>query len=177
MTNGPLYGLVAWPCPELDGWLRALQARLNVRAYGEPHLNLRAPFPADVPEETLVHDLRALLSGVPAFEVHVSGWRYFPGIVFLECTLGPDLAALHDHVLTLPSAPPQPYDQKAYIPHLTLALGVLPWAQPTLEATLAPLVPPVQHFEVSALSLTVEAGGEVREVHTFPLTAPTPHPH
>ncbi len=192
-SAGPLYGLVAWPSPELDGWLRQQQRRLGVRAYGDPHLNLRAPFyveqlagtgqkPGTVQqastvqpsEEALVQALRALLADVPSFEVRVRGWRTFPGIVFLECERSPDLLLLHDLVLTLPAAPPQPYDQREYLPHLTLALGVLPWAWPQLEAQLEGLSSPVPGFRVSALSLTRESGGEVRELHTFPLRETVP---
>ena len=191
-SAGPLYGLVAWPSPELDGWLRQQQQRLGVRAYGDPHLNLRAPFYVEQlsgeqqqsqssgtmqqsgavqpSEERLVQALRALLAGVSSFEVSVRGWRTFPGIVFLECERSPELLALHDLVLTLPAAPPQPYDQGEYLPHLTLALGVLPWAWPELETQLEDLNSPVPGFRVSALSLTRESGGEVRELHTFPLT-------
>jgi 2'-5' RNA ligase len=167
--SDPLYGLVAWPSPELDGWLRQQQERLGVRAYGEPHLNLRALFCIQHDEETLISSLRKLLGGVHGFEVCVKGWRTFPGVVFLEFERSAELDALHDRVLDLPGAPPQPYDQKDYIPHLTLALGVLPWAQPGLEAQLEGLRWPVNGFRVSALSLTREAGGEVREIHTFPL--------
>jgi 2'-5' RNA ligase len=172
--TGTLYGLVAWPSPELDRWLRQQQERLGVRAYGEPHLNLRAPFPSQGTEDDLVAAVRHLLRNTPAFEVCLKGWRTFPGVVFLECLHSPDLDALHDRALALPGAPPQPYDQKEYIPHLTLALGVLPWAQEGLEAELACLTPPVDRFPVSALSLTREGGGEVREVHTFPLEAAGP---
>ena len=175
-SAGPLYGLVAWPCAELDGWLRQQQRRLGVRAYGDPHLNLRAPFyiqqsnTVQQSEGALVQEIRALLADVPSFEVRVRGWRTFPGIVFLECERSPELLALHDLVLTLPAAPPQPYDQREYLPHLTLALGVLPWAWQALEAQLEGLSSPVPGFRVSALSLTRESGGEVRELHTFPLT-------
>lgn len=140
-----------------------------MRAFGEPHLNLRAPFNPQIPEAELVAALRELLARVPAFEVNILGWRVFPGTVFLECQLSPKLLALHDQVLTLPGAPPQPYDQKEYIPHLTLALGVLPWARDALNSELLHLAPPAQQFPVSAISLTREGGGEVREVHTFPL--------
>jgi 2'-5' RNA ligase len=171
LPAGPdaLYGLVAWPSPELDGWLRQQQERLGVRAYGEPHLNLRALFSIQHTEEALVSSLRALLGGVCGFEVRVRGWRTFPGVVFLEFERSAQLDALHERVLDLPGAPPQPYDQQEYIPHLTLALGVLPWAQPDLEAQLEEMHWPVNGFRVSALSLTREAGGEVREIHTFPL--------
>lgn len=165
----PLYGLVAWPSPELHSWMRRQQQRLGVRAYGEPHLNLRGLFGVQHREDTLIGALRTLLEGVRGFEVQVKGWRTFPGVVFLEFWRSPELDALHDRVLKLPGAPPQPHDQKDYIPHLTLALGVLPWAQPVLEAQLDTLHPPARSFTVSALSLTREAGGEVREVHTFPL--------
>ena len=173
VISGPLYGLVAWPSPELDRWLREQQERLGARAYGEPHLNLRAPFHILGSEEELVASLRGLLSGVPCFNVQLKGWRTFPGVVFLECQRSAQLGALHEQVLALPGAPPQPYDQREYIPHLTLALGVLPWFQEQLELELTRLPPPVPGFEVLALSLTREAGGEVREVRTFPLGTET----
>jgi 2'-5' RNA ligase len=169
VPTGTLYGLVAWPSSELDGWLRSQQRELEVTAYGEPHLNLRAPFPFLGSEEDLVCALRSLLEGVPSFEVQIKGWRTFPGVVFLECELSPALTLLHDRVLSLPGVAPQPYDQQEYIPHLTLALGVLPWAQNHLETELKERRSPVASFSVCALSLTREAGGEVREVHTFPL--------
>ncbi|WP_424949337.1 2'-5' RNA ligase family protein [Deinococcus sp.] len=170
-TPGPLYGLVAWPSPQLDGWMRGEQERLGVRAYGEPHLNLRALFPITGTQDALVAALRDLLADVACFEVRLKGWRTFPGVVFLECERSPELDALHEQVLALKMAPPQPYDRKDYIPHLTLALGVLPWLQERLVPELETLRPPVSGFEVSALSLTREGGGEVREVHTFPLRA------
>jgi 2'-5' RNA ligase len=171
-NSGPLYGLVAWPSPELDRWLRTQQLRLEVRAYGEPHLNLRAPFPILGTEEALISSLRGMLSGVPCFGVRLKGWRTFASVMFLECERSAALGDLHEQVLALPGAPPQPYDQKDYIPHLTLALGVLPWRQQGLAEELVDLHPPVAGFEVSAISLTREAGGEVREVHTFPLRVP-----
>ncbi|WP_425148422.1 2'-5' RNA ligase family protein [Deinococcus sp.] len=160
---------MAWPSGDLDGWLRREQGRLGVRAYGDPHLNLRAPFGSSLPVAVLVASFRELLAGVRPFEVEVQGWRVFPGIVFLECVLSPELLALHDLALTLPEAPPQPYDRNEYIPHLTLALGVLPWARAALNSELERMTWPVTHFPVSALSLTRETGGEVQEVHTFPL--------
>ena len=167
VPSGRLYGLVAWPSAELDFWIREQQQRLGVRAYGDPHLNLRAPFPVTGSEAELVSALRTLLDETPAFEVEVGTWRTFPSVVFLECTPSPPLTALHQRVMALPGTPDQ--EPKEYIPHLTLALGLLPWAQPQLEAELAGLRPPATRFTVSALTLTREAGGEVHEVRTFPL--------
>lgn len=169
MQDGPLYGLVAWPSPELDSWLRREQQRLQVRSYGEPHLNLRAPFYSACDEAELVASLRRMLSGCPPFEVQLTGWRTFPHVVFLECRTTPALEHLHQQVLTLPCAPPQPFDHKEYIPHLTLALGVMSWAEPALHQELERMPLPVSRFPVTALSLTREDGGELREVHTFPL--------
>lgn len=164
----PLYGLVAWPSKELHCWLKVQQRRLGVAAYGEPHLNLRVPFPLTGSEDELVADVRALLDNVPPFEVEVEGWRVFPGVVFLSCE-APELRQLHDRALRLPGAPPQPLDDKDYLPHLTLALGVLPWARNGLDRELSALEPPARSFRVSALSLLRDGYGELREVHTFPL--------
>ncbi|MGI8746755.1 MAG: 2'-5' RNA ligase family protein [Deinococcus sp.] len=163
-----LYGLVAWPSPQLDGWLREQQRRLGVASYGPPHLNLRVPFTVTSGETELTAAVRSLLEGVPPFTVAVGGWRIFPGVVFLGCD-SPEVRQLHDLALELPGAPPQPHDQKEYIPHFTLALGVLPWARDALCRELECLEPPVDSFPVSALSLLREGQGELHEVHTFPL--------
>ena len=55
---------------------------------------------------------------------------------------------------------------------LTLALGVLPWAEDLLWGQVQALTPPLERFTVQALSLTREERGEVQELHTFPLLLP-----
>jgi 2'-5' RNA ligase len=169
---GPLYSIVAWPPETLDSWLRRLQERLNVRGFGLPHLNLRAPFQTPLGSPELVDACRGVLRGQAAFDVQIRGWKQVPGVIFLECELSAELRALHDRTLTIEPSSRARYDGPEYRPHLTLALGVLPWAEPLLWETVRDLTPPVTSFRVEALSLTREHRGEVQELHTFPLAGP-----
>lgn len=176
---GPLYSIVAWPPETLDSWLRRLQERLNVRGFGLPHLNVRAPFQTTLSSPELVAVCRGVLRSQAAFDVQVRGWKQVPGVIFLECELSAELRALHDRTLTIEPSSRARYDGPEYRPHLTLALGVLPWAEPLLWEAVRDLTPPVTSFRVEALSLTREHRGEVQELHTFPLTGaadPAPAP-
>lgn len=168
-SGGPLHSLVAWPPEALDTWLRRTQERLGVRAFGAPHLNLRAPFQTPLRGHELVAALRGVLAGQPAFEVRVLGFRHVPSVIFLECERSPELAELHRRVLDIGPSSRAPYDGADYRPHLTLALGVLPWAEEALRREVGALRAPLERFTVEALSLTREARGEVQELHTFPL--------
>lgn len=174
---GPLYSLVAWPPEALDTWLRRTQERLNVRAFGAPHLNLRAPFQTELSPAELVAAFRDILRGEEPFEVRVKGWKRLPHMIFLECERSPQLADLHARALSVGPSSRAPYDGASYTPHLTLALGVLPWAEACLWEQVQAIRPPLDRFTVNVLSLTREERGEVQEVHTFPLDSgagPTP---
>ncbi|WP_034387137.1 2'-5' RNA ligase family protein [Deinococcus sp. YIM 77859] len=166
---GPLYSLVAWPPEALDTWLRRTQERLNVRGFGAPHLNLRAPFQTALSSSQLVAAFRETLRGAEPFEVRVKGWKRLTSVIFLECEASPALLDLHARALRVGPSSHGPHDGPGYTPHLTLALGILPWAADTLWAAVEPLRPPLDRFTVSVLSLTREERGEVQEVHTFPL--------
>ena len=168
----PLYSLVAWPPQVLDTWMRRTQARLNVSGFGLPHLNLRAPFQTSLEGSELVAAFRDGLRGEPALEVRVRGWKRLSGVIFLEFELDPALADLHARVLAIGPSSRAPYDGADYRPHLTLALGILPWAEDLLWEQVRALAPPLQRFTVQALSLTREERGEVQELHTFPLVLP-----
>lgn len=168
-VSGPLYSVVAWPPEVLDTWMRRIQERLQVRGFGLPHLNLRAPFQTSLGSAELLAAYREVLRSQPALDVRVKGWKQVPGVIFLECELGEELAELHRRLLDAVPSSRSPYDGDAYRPHLTLALGVLPWAADELWTEVQREVPPVQHFRVEALSLTREELGEVQELHTFPL--------
>lgn len=172
---GPLHSIVAWPPQALDTWLRRAQRELNVSGFGAPHLNLRAPFRTPLTSPELVGALRQVLRHDRAFEVRVLGWKRLPGVIFLECELDAHLAELHARLLTVGPSSRAPYDGPEYRPHLTLALGVLPWAADDLWEAARRLRPAVDRFTVQALSLTREERGEVQELHTFPLQgAPEP---
>ena len=165
----PLYSLVAWPPEVLDTWLRRTQERLNVRGFGAPHLNIRAPFHTELSGPLLVAAFRDVLRDERAFTVRVKGWKRLPHMLFLECDLGPTLARLHAHALGVGPSSRAPHDGEGYTPHLTLALGILPCAEDELWEEVRRLTPPVDGFTVTALSLTREERGEVQELHTYPL--------
>lgn len=177
-TPSPLYSIVAWPPEALDSWLRRLQDRLNVRGFGLPHLNIRAPFQTSLRGRELVAACRDVLRAQPAFDVQVIGWKQLPGVIFLECELSPELRDLHERLLSVGPSSRARYDGPDYRPHLTLALGVLKWAEPILWEEIRDLTPPVTHFRIEALSLTREHRGEVQELHTYPLLdlGPAPDP-
>lgn len=168
----PLHSVVAWPPEVLDTWMRRQQERLNVRGFGLPHLNLRAPFETSLSSTELIAAFRQELRHQPQFEVRVKGWRRLPGVLFLEFEMDDMLRDLHGRLLSIGPSSRAPYDGEGYKPHLTLALGVLPWAAEELWAEVSQLQPPVCAFPITALSLTREARGEVQELHTFPLEAP-----
>lgn len=171
-TPPVLYSIVAWPPEVLDTWMRRTQERLNVRGFGLPHLNLRAPFQTPLGSPELVATFRELLRGEEALNVRIKGWKRIPSVIFLECELDAPLADLHQKVLSITPSSRAPYDGLDYRPHLTLALGVLPWAEDYLWNEVQQLTPPIMGFTVEALSLTREERGEVQELHTFPLISP-----
>lgn len=165
----PLFSTVAWPPEVLDTWMLRQQERLNVRGFGLPHLNLRAPFQTPLQSRELVVAVRDAMREQSPFEVQLKGWKRLPGVIFLECELNDSLIRLHQRLLDVGPSSRALYDGTDYRPHLTLALGVLPWAAELLWEEVQLLEPPISHFTVSALSLTREERGEVQEVHTFPL--------
>ncbi|WP_420596787.1 2'-5' RNA ligase family protein [Deinococcus sp.] len=164
-----LYSLVAWPTAELGRWLSDVQQRLGISSFGAPHLNLRVPFEYSGDAKTLICDVRQSLAGVPPFQVEFLRWRRFPHIIFLEYALSVPLHDLHQRLTQLPGAPAGSYDGEHFIPHVSLAIGVCDWAEEAVWQELEALRPPQGSFEVRAASLTREDGGELREVHTFPL--------
>ncbi|GHG07360.1 2'-5' RNA ligase [Deinococcus piscis] len=174
------YSLVAWPPPRLDGWLRKLQDQLGVSGFGVPHINLRAPFQTELSRRELIERFRDVLDGASSFEVSIKGFKRYKGVIFLECETSARMLYLHLMALSVGPSTRSPYDGESYAPHLTLALGVLPWAEDDLWERVTTLELPLTHFQVSALSLTIEEKGEFLELHTFPLTDPaagTPPPH
>lgn len=167
-----LYSIVAWPTAELGAWLLQLQRDFGVRSYGEAHLNLRVPFAYSGDEKELVRQVRTALEDTHAFEVEFLRWRRFPHVVFLEYALSGPLRELHHKLLGLPGVEVSGYDGEHFIPHVSLAIGLCSWAEEGLWERLQTIKLPQQKFAVTAASLTREDGGELREVHTFPLLQP-----
>lgn len=168
------YSLVAWPPPRLDGWLRKLQEELGISGFGVPHINIRAPFQTELTRRELMNRFREALDGADAFEVTVKGFKRYKSVIFLECEASARMLYLHMVALGVGPSTRSPYDGESYAPHLTLALGLLPWAEDELWQQITARELPVTRFRVSALSLTIEEKGEFIELHTFPLREPPP---
>lgn len=173
MSDAGRYSLVAWPPNELDKWIRGLQQDLEVRGFGSPHINLRAPFESALSSAELVNQIRRVLKNSHTLQFDYIGMKRFPYVFFLEFALSEAIRSLHFELLAgIQPSEAGPYDGEAYRPHLTLALCVLPNVADELWQQVEQLVPPVTFFEVNALSLTLEVRGEVQELHTFPLLDP-----
>ena len=170
------YSLVAWPPPKLDSWLRRVQEQLGVSGFGVPHINVRAPFQTELSRRELIDRFRDVLDGASSFEVTVKGFKRYKSVIFLECEASARMLYLHLMALSVGPSTRSPYDGESYAPHLTLALGLLPWAEDDLWERVEALELPLTRFKVSALSLTVEEKGEFIELHTFPLTDPETAP-
>lgn len=165
-----LYGLLAWPPAPLARWLTAQQRQLGLAAYGPPHLNLRTPFEWEGQEAELRACVARALRGVGAFEVSLHGWRRFPHTIFLELALDSSLRQAHQYSLALDGVPAGPRDGQEYIPHLTLALGILPWAEEgAWQKVQALAAPPLTRWTVRELALTLERQGTLQEVARFRL--------
>lgn len=165
-----LYGLLAWPPAPLADWLTARQRQLGLAAYGPPHLNIRTPFEWPGPQALLSAGVARALRGVPPFEVRLKGWRRFPHTIFMELSLDPALRLAHQHSLALDGVEAGPRDGGEYIPHLTLALGLLDWAEEgAWQAVQALEPPPLDRWTVDELALTLERPGTLQEVARFRL--------
>lgn len=167
---GPLFSVVAWPPRVMHTWIRQLQKELNVCNFGPPHINLRAPFSTELSTEELVISLRQTLCDKQQFLIRVQDWKCIDQhVFFLECEFDVYFQQMHQAMLDIGPSSHASYDGIHFKPHLTLALGVLPWATEALWETVQDLEPPLTEFMVSSLSLTREERGEIQEIHTFPL--------
>lgn len=165
----PLYSLVAWPPRELAAWVRRVQAERGLASFGPPHLSVRTPFEFAGDEGELLRAADATRRGLRAFEARFRGWRRFPHTLFLELHPDPALLAAHGRALAHLPAPATEHDGDGFLPHLTLALGVCPWASDAAWAAVRDLVPPVLAWTVDALALTREERGDVVELARYPL--------
>ncbi len=167
-----LYSLVAWPSAGLATWVAAEQRARGFASFGAPHLNVRTPFEYAGDEGALLEGCARVARGLAPFEARFRGWRRFPHTIFLELERSAPLDELHERSLRLLPVAAGARDAGAYIPHLTLALGLCPWAEEDAWASVLPLVPPVLTFPVERLALTLEQGGEIVELARYDLTGP-----
>lgn len=167
---GPLFSVVAWPPRVMHTWIRQLQKEFNVCNFGPPHINLRSPFETELESEDLITCLREKLCERQSFTIHTKGWKRIDHVIFLECEFNDEFQIIHQDMLEIGPSSRAPYDGAAFKPHLTLAIGVLPWAIESLWASVKDIEPPLEKFIISSLSLTREERGEIQELHTFPLS-------
>ncbi|AFZ65819.1 2'-5' RNA ligase family protein [Deinococcus peraridilitoris] len=164
-----LYSLVAWPPERLARWVTDVQREHAFASYGAPHLNLRTPFEYSGDEGLLIDAVALAVTGLTPFEVEFRAWRRFPHTIFLELNSTRLLMEAHARVLSELPVPGSERDASGYLPHLTLALGLCPWAEESAWEAIRSLVPPVLSWTVDAFALTLENRGEIVELARYPL--------
>ena len=166
-----LYSLVAWPPAELAAWVRAVQRERGLAAFGAPHLSLRSPFEYRGDETTLLERCERITTSTGAFEVMCGDIVRFPGMIFLNVQRTPELLAVHERALACLPAPSTDRDGAAFLPHVTLALGVCPWAEEDVWSAVKDLRPPIDRWTVNDVALTREHAGDVLELARYPLVS------
>lgn len=154
-----LYSVSGWPPEPLARFMAREQGRLGVSGFGPPHLNLRSVFSHPDPA-ALAEQLGDILADQPPLALRLRGWRKLPSMIFLELERSPELMALHERLLDL--APAGPFDGAEFLPHLTFALGILPWAEQELWEQVQTLEASLHEWHLSQLTLTREAGGPLK---------------
>jgi len=167
-----LYGIVALPPQPLRRWIENFQKRHSLAAYGEAHLNLRSPFGWSGTETELMAALERHLGGLPPLEVRLGKWDRFSSTVFIDVEKTPQLAQFHRAALEIPGAEPSSFDGHAYSPHLTVALGICPWAYRRIWREVHSEDVPVARWTSHELYLARDAGGELERVGKLELGKP-----
>lgn len=166
-----LYSLVAWPPAQLAAWVRAVQRERGLAAFGAPHLSLRSPFEYRGDEATLLERCERIAVSTRAFDVTCDEIVRFPGMIFLNLRRTPGLLGVHERALACLPAPPTERDGEAFLPHVTLALGVCPWAEEDAWRGVKDLRPPIDRWTVGNVALTREHSGDVLELARYPLVS------
>lgn len=164
-----LYGLLAWPDETLNQWVLDLQQRYGVASYGAPHLNMRAPFLWLGSDEELLYQTTRVLQRMPPFELVVSGWQRFDSAFYIGVEETYTLHYVHQKLVQIGGQPYGKTDLENYVPHITVALGVCPWARDILWEQLIQEKPPTLRWQVKRLALAVDMGGELATLHEFEL--------
>lgn len=165
-----LYGVTAWPPADIVDLVRGFQREHRVAAYGEPHFNLRTPFRWSGSEADLAGRLREVCAGLPRFEARLDGWRAFPTALYLAVRATPPVLRAHDALLAAGGEPLfGGLDADNYVPHVSVALCLLPWSREEIVATAARVALRRASWRVGELALTREDGGGIAELERLPL--------
>lgn len=168
--SGELYGVTAWPPRGLADLVRRFQAENQVAAYGEPHFNLRTPFRWSGSEADLVERLRAACATLSPFEARLDGWKEFPTALYIAVRPTTSVLRAHETVLAAGGEPLfGGLDSGNYVPHLSVALCLLPWSRRAVVERASRLPLPLKSWRVRSLALTREDGGGISEAARLPL--------
>jgi len=157
----------------LRDFVLGFQAAHNVAGYGTPHFNLRYPFFWDGPEEELLRELEHTAAGLAPFRATLTGWEEFPTALYLGVRPTPAVLAAHEALYAAGGEPGLPgLDRDEYVPHVTVALCVLPWAREAIVRAAAHARVPRHWWLVSSLAVTRDNSGELIELARLPLGRP-----
>lgn len=169
MSRG-LYGVTVWPPAELADFIREFQARHRVASYGQPHFNLRYPFLWPGTEEELVASVERAAAGIRPFRATIDGWHEFPNALYLGVRATPSVLNAHARLFAVGGAPlTAGMDDDAYVPHISVALGLLDAARQEVVEAARALTPPVRGWRVTRVVVTRDDSGELLEVASVPL--------
>lgn len=168
--SGALYGITAWPPADIADLVRRFQLDNQVAAFGEPHFNLRTPFRWSGTEASLAARFREACESLSRFEARLDGWKAFPTALYLAVRPTPAVLRTHDALLAAGGQPLfEGLDADNYVPHVSVALGLLPWSREDVVATAARLPLPRTSWRIAELALTREDGGVIAELQRLPL--------
>ena len=138
----------------LEGAVRDLWRSIGEGAPGgHPHLSVASY--ASVEAAGLDWDgVARLVTGRAPVAVSFLSWGAFPteeGVYFLAPVVTPELLALHRELVALGPEPAAYYRPGAWVPHCTIAIGMLPERLPALAAACRGALPLSGRVEAVAL--------------------------
>jgi 2'-5' RNA ligase len=165
-----LYGILALPPTPLKNWIERFQERHDLASYGTPHLNLRSPFVWSGSEAELVSLCQQHFAHLPPLELELSGWERFSSTVFIGVQNSTLLERYHQTALRLPHTEASSLDGVNFVPHVTVALGICPWAFRRMWREVTAEHIPSSRWYVQELYLAKDKVGEIELVAPLELS-------
>jgi 2'-5' RNA ligase len=164
-----LYGILALPPTPLKNWIERFQERHGLAAYGTPHLNLRSPFLWSGTEASLLTACQQQFAHLPPLELQLGGWERFSSTVFIGVKPNPLLEHFHQAALRLPHTTPSSLDAANFVPHITVALGICPWAFRRMWREVTAEHVPSSRWRIEELYIAKDNVGELEIVGSLEL--------
>lgn len=164
-----LYGILALPPTPLKNWIERFQERHELASYGTPHLNLRSPFVWSGSESSLIAACQKQFADLPPLELELSGWERFSSTVFIGVKPTPLLERFHQTALYLPDTQTSSMDGPNFVPHVTVALGICPWAFRRMWREVTAESIPSSTWLIQELYLAKDNAGELEIVGSLEL--------